>query len=71
MWLTAVRRRTGRERSVILGYFEDGPNLVTLAMNGSRGARSRPGGSTCRAIHTHPSSWRTGCATSSSMLRPG
>ena len=32
--LAAVGRRTGKERSVILGYFEDGPNLVTLAMNG-------------------------------------
>jgi len=26
--------RTGQERSAILGYYEDGPNLVTLAMNG-------------------------------------
>lgn len=32
--LTTAGRRTGRERSVILGYFEDGPNLVSLAMNG-------------------------------------
>lgn len=32
--LTTVGRRTGRERSVMVGYFEDGPNLVTLAMNG-------------------------------------
>jgi deazaflavin-dependent oxidoreductase (nitroreductase family) len=32
--LTAVGRRSGQERSVILGYLEDGPNLVTLAMNG-------------------------------------
>ena len=32
--LTATGRRTGRERSVMLGYLEDGPNLVTLAMNG-------------------------------------
>ena len=32
--LTTTGRRTGRERSVILGYVEDGPNLVTLAMNG-------------------------------------
>jgi len=29
----AAGRRTGAERSVILGYLEDGPNLVTLAMN--------------------------------------
>lgn len=34
MRLTTIGRRTGHERSVILGYFEDGPNLVTLAMNG-------------------------------------
>lgn len=34
MRLTTIGRRSGRERSVILGYFEDGPNLVTLAMNG-------------------------------------
>jgi deazaflavin-dependent oxidoreductase (nitroreductase family) len=34
MRLTAIGRRTGRPRSVILGYVEDGPNLVTLAMNG-------------------------------------
>src|SRR5688572_1944690 len=32
--LTTNGRRTGRPRSVILGYFEDGPNLVTMAMNG-------------------------------------
>jgi F420H(2)-dependent quinone reductase len=27
-------RRTGKKRSVILAYYDDGPNLVTLAMNG-------------------------------------
>lgn len=32
--LTTHGRRSGRPRSVIVGYFEDGPNLVTLAMNG-------------------------------------
>ncbi|WP_307849649.1 nitroreductase/quinone reductase family protein [Qaidamihabitans albus] len=32
--LTTTGRRTGLRRSVILGYFEDGPNLVSLAMNG-------------------------------------
>jgi deazaflavin-dependent oxidoreductase (nitroreductase family) len=32
--LTTTGRRTGEERSVILGYYEDGPNLVTMAMNG-------------------------------------
>lgn len=34
MRLRVVGRRTGKERRVILGYFEDGPNLVTMAMNG-------------------------------------
>ena len=34
MRLTTIGRRTGRERSAILGYYEDGPNLVTMAMNG-------------------------------------
>jgi deazaflavin-dependent oxidoreductase (nitroreductase family) len=34
MRLTTVGRRSGKERSVILGYYEDGPNLVTMAMNG-------------------------------------
>jgi deazaflavin-dependent oxidoreductase (nitroreductase family) len=34
MRLTTTGRRTGRERSVILGYLEDGPNVVTMAMNG-------------------------------------
>lgn len=32
--LTTTGRKSGQERSVIVGYFEDGPNLVTLAMNG-------------------------------------
>ena len=34
MRLTTTGRRSGQERSVILGYIEDGPNVVTLAMNG-------------------------------------
>lgn len=34
MRLTTVGRRSGKERVAILGYFEDGPNLVTMAMNG-------------------------------------
>ncbi len=32
--LTVVGRRTGVERSVMIGYFVDGPNVVTMAMNG-------------------------------------
>jgi deazaflavin-dependent oxidoreductase (nitroreductase family) len=37
MRLTTVGRRTGEERTAILGYFEDGPDLVTMAMNGWAG----------------------------------
>ena len=29
-----IGRRSGRERAAILGYYEDGPNLITMAMNG-------------------------------------
>jgi deazaflavin-dependent oxidoreductase (nitroreductase family) len=32
--LSTVGRRTGQKRSAIVGYLEDGPNLVTPAMNG-------------------------------------
>ena len=32
--LTTLGRRTGQPRVAIVGYYEDGPNLVTLAMNG-------------------------------------
>lgn len=32
--LRTVGRHSGREREAIVGYLEDGPNLVTLAMNG-------------------------------------
>ncbi len=34
MRLTTIGRRSGQERSVMVGYFEDGQNLVTMAMNG-------------------------------------
>lgn len=34
MRLTTTGRRTGRARTVVVGYYEDGPNLVTMAMNG-------------------------------------
>ena len=32
--LRTIGRRTGKERSVILGYLDDGPNMVLVAMNG-------------------------------------
>jgi deazaflavin-dependent oxidoreductase (nitroreductase family) len=34
MCITTIGRWTGRSRAVIVGYYEDGPNLVTMAMNG-------------------------------------
>ena len=33
MCLTTIGRHTGKERSAMLGYFEDGPNVVALAVN--------------------------------------
>ena len=32
--LTTTGRRSGEPRSVIIGYYEDGPNLISMAMNG-------------------------------------
>ena len=34
LWLTTTGRRTGQPRQVLVGYVEDGEDLVTLAMNG-------------------------------------
>jgi F420H(2)-dependent quinone reductase len=34
MRLKTIGRKSGRERAAILGYYEDGANLVTMAMNG-------------------------------------
>ena len=34
MLLTTIGRKSGKKRHVILGYYEDGANLVTMAMNG-------------------------------------
>lgn len=33
MCLMTVGRRSGKERSAILDYYEDGTNLVTIAVN--------------------------------------
>jgi len=64
--LRTVGRRSGKERTAILGYFEDGPDLVTMAMNGWADPEPAwwlnlqaqpdvtvdlPGGS--RAVHAH------------------
>ena len=32
--LSTTGRRSGEPRKVIVGYFEDGPNLISMAMNG-------------------------------------
>lgn len=32
--LTTTGRRSGAPRAVIIGYYEEGPNLVSMAMNG-------------------------------------
>jgi deazaflavin-dependent oxidoreductase (nitroreductase family) len=34
MLLTTTGRTSGQERKVIIGYIEDGPDLVAIAMNG-------------------------------------
>lgn len=34
MRLKTLGRRSGQPRVTMLGYYEDGPNLVTMAMNG-------------------------------------
>ena len=34
MRLATVGRKTGKEREAIVAYFEDGSNIVTMAMNG-------------------------------------
>ena len=51
MRLTTVGRRSGKERSAILAYYKDGPNLVTMAMNGW-GEGEPPGGSISWRIPT-------------------
>jgi deazaflavin-dependent oxidoreductase (nitroreductase family) len=34
MRIHTVGRRSGKGRVTMLGYYEDGPNLISLAMNG-------------------------------------
>ena len=34
MRLKTVGRKSGQQRVAILGFYEDGPNIVTMAMNG-------------------------------------
>ena len=55
--LTTIGRKSGQERSVILGYLEDGPDLITLAMNGWD--------------EGHPSWWLNLETHQLGLLRPG
>jgi hypothetical protein len=35
MRIHTTGRKTGKPRAAILGYYQDGPNIVTMAMNGT------------------------------------
>jgi deazaflavin-dependent oxidoreductase (nitroreductase family) len=48
--LTTIGRKSGQERNVIIGYLEDGPNLVAIAMNGWD--EGEP--AWCRNLEAHP-----------------
>jgi deazaflavin-dependent oxidoreductase (nitroreductase family) len=48
--LRTIGRRTGEERKVIVGYLNDGPNLVLVAMNGW----AEPTPSWWLNLQTHP-----------------
>ncbi len=61
--LTMRGRRSGEPRSVIIGYYEDGDDLVSMAMNGW-GRPSRPG------VRAEPPSL-PGKRSSSSPVGPG
>ncbi len=56
--LHTIGRHSGKERIAMLGYKMDGPNLVTVAMNGWA-IPSRSGGSTFRPIPRPPWTSRT------------
>ena len=69
MRLTTIGRRTGRERPVIVGYFEDGSDLVALAMNGW--GDDEPGW--WLNLQAHPGAGRSGrwAAPGQGPRRPG
>jgi hypothetical protein len=56
--LTTIGRRSGQERSVIIGYLEDGPNLVALAMNGRDGGCGSAGSRSIRSSTPMPAGGR-------------
>ena len=66
--LHTVGRRSGLERQAIVAYYEDGPDLVTLAMNGWADP-SRRGGSTCSGTPTRGSTSRAALAPSARTPR--
>ena len=41
--LTTTGRKSGQERSIVIGNVEDGPNLISTAMNGWDAGRSSAG----------------------------
>lgn len=49
--LTTTGRRTEQPRQVVVGYFEDGRNLVTMAMNGWGAAE--PAGWRAWSVHDY------------------
>ena len=69
--LTTIGRKSGHERSVIIGYLEEGPDLVALAR--TAGTRAIPrGGSTSRRTRTPSFDWRTSSpAWCAHAVRPG
>ncbi len=62
--LTTTGCRSGQPRSVIIGYIEDGPNLVTLAMNGWDEGHPSWWWSTSRRIQAR---WRAWPATTAAQ----
>jgi deazaflavin-dependent oxidoreductase (nitroreductase family) len=51
--LRTIGRRTGEERRAILGYLNDGPNLVLLATNGM----DEPPPAWCLNLQAQPDAW--------------
>ena len=56
--LTTIGRKSGQERSVIIGYLEDGPNLVAIGDEWLGRGPSR-GGATSRRTRMPSFDWRT------------
>src|SRR5690606_19785201 len=70
MRVTATGRKSGQPRSVILGYVEDGDDLVTLAITAGR-TLNRRGGSTCKPTRKRRSSSSAASGGYGRARRPG